>query len=247
VEAPGRPAGEQGTAVIEVVFLDAGETILHPHPSWPELFATTCRRHGVEVSPEKVGPILYGMLRSWSDVAEQAGARNPSFSDEESHRFWTFVYKRCLDELGVQYNSLPDELYKVFTDTATYRLYDDALPAIEQLRAAGYRIGLISNYEGWLEELLVELEVGDVFDVSVISGLVGLEKPDVRIYELAIESAGVSPSSAVHVGDSVVLDVEPARAAGMEAILLDRAGDHTGHTGPRVRTLAELPDLVAAL
>lgn len=233
--------------MIEVVFFDAGETILHPHPSWPELFAATCTRHGVAVTSEEVGPILYGMVRSWSDVAERAGVRNPSLSEEDSYRFWTFVYRRCLDELGLNSPSLPDELYRVFTDTATYRLYDDALPAIDRLREAEYRIGLISNYEGWLEELLVELEVGDVFDISIISGLVGVEKPDVRIYEMALEAAAVAPDAAVHIGDSVALDVEPATAAGMRAVLLDRAGAHTDHRGPRVRSLAELPGLIGQL
>lgn len=233
--------------MIEVVFLDAGETILHPHPSWPELFAATCRRHGVDVSAEEIGPILYETLRNWSDVAASAGVTNPSLSQEDSHRFWTFVYQTCLAKLGVDAPELLDVIYKVFTDTATYRLYDDALPAIATLRRQGYRIGLISNFEGWLEEMLVELEVGDVFDVSVISGLVGVEKPDVRIYELALDAAGADPTAAVHVGDSVGLDVEPATAAGMKAILLDRAGAYPDHSGPRVRSLAELPDLVARL
>jgi putative hydrolase of the HAD superfamily len=231
--------------MIDVVFLDAGETILHPHPSWPELFATTCAQRGFTVSAEEVAPVLYGMLRSWSDVAAEAGVDNPSLSDEGSYRFWTFVYRRCLHGLGIGDPSLPDDLYKVFTDTATYRLYDDALPAIDALRRQGHRVGLISNFEGWLEEMLVELEVGDVFDVSVISGLVGVEKPDVRIYELAIESAGVPAEETVHVGDSVALDIEPATAAGMRAVLLDRANRHEDHGGPRVRSLTELPALVA--
>jgi putative hydrolase of the HAD superfamily len=233
--------------MIKVVFLDAGETILHPYPSWPELFATTCAQRGFEVAPEEVGPVLYGMLRSWSDVAADAGVNSPSLSDEGSYRFWTFVYRRCLEGLGIGDPSLPDDLYKVFTDSATYRLYEDALPTIDALRGSGYRVGLISNFEGWLEEMLVELKVGDVFDISVISGLVGVEKPDVRIYELALESAAVQPDAAVHVGDSVALDVEPAVAAGMQAVLLDRAGRHVDHPGPRVRTLTELPALVAHL
>jgi putative hydrolase of the HAD superfamily len=233
--------------MIKIVFFDAGETILHPHPSWPELFAATCRRWGVDVAPDEVGPILYEMVRSWSDVTAQANVSNPSLTQEGSYQFWTFVYRSCLDKLGIDAPELPDELYKVFTDTATYRLYDDALPAIGALRERGHRIGLISNFEGWLEEMLVELELGNVFDVSVISGVVGVEKPDVRIFEIALDAAGVVPADAVHVGDSVANDVEPATAAGMRAVLLDRAGDHPDHPGPRVRSLADLPGLVATL
>ena len=233
--------------MIDIVFFDAGETILHPHPSWPELFSATCGRRGVEVAPEEVGPILYGMVRSWGEVTEQAAVSNPSLSEEASYRFWTFVYRSCLDALGVDAPALPDELYKVFSDTATYRLYDDALPAIESLRARGHRIGLISNFEGWLEEILVEQEAGDIFEVSVISGLVGIEKPDVRIFELALEEAGTTPAAAVHVGDSVANDVEPATAAGMRTVLLDRSDGHPEFDGPRIRSLDELPFVIAAM
>jgi putative hydrolase of the HAD superfamily len=234
--------------MIQVVFLDAGETILHPHPSWPELFATTCSRRGIDVDPEVAGPILFTMLRdTWNELASEAGVTNPSVSYESSYRFWTFAYRRCLEKLGIEDEELPDVLYKVFSDTATYRLYDDALPAIEELTNDGFRIGLISNFEGWLEEMLVELRLGDVFEISIISGLVGVEKPDARIYELALEAAGVPPQAAVHVGDSIKMDVEPALAAGMKAVLIDRSDRHHDHDGLRVRSLSELPRLVAVL
>jgi putative hydrolase of the HAD superfamily len=152
-----------------------------------------------------------------------------------------------LAELSIEADWLADELYKVFSDGASYRLYDDALPAIGVLKDSGYRIGLISNFEGWLEELLVELEVGDLFEVSVISGLVGVEKPDAKIYELALEEAGVEPGAAAHVGDSLANDIRPPVDLGMKAILLDRAGRHRDEASPVIRSLLELPTLIPTL
>jgi putative hydrolase of the HAD superfamily len=233
--------------VIEIVFLDAGETILHPHPSFPELFARTCLEHGYDVSPEEVAPVLYGMVRDMGTVAAEIGVSAPSTTEAGSHALWTHIYRRCLDGLDIPIDTLPDELYSVFSDSATYRLYPDALPAVDRLRAEGYRIGLISNFEGWLEEMLVELQAGDVFEVSVISGLVGVEKPDPRIYEIALELAGVRPEVAVHVGDSVRLDVEPATSVGIKAVLLDRSGAHANAAWPTIRSLEELPAVVSAM
>ena len=233
--------------MIEIVFLDAGETILHPHPSFPELFARTCAEHGYDVSPAEVAPVLYGMVRDMGTVAAEIGVSAPSTTAEGSYALWTHIYRRCLDGLGIPVDRLPDELYNVFSDSATYRLYPDALPAVDRLRAEGYRIGLISNFEGWLEEMLVELQAGDVFEVSVISGLVGGEKPDPRIYEIALERAGVQPDAAVHVGDSIRLDVEPATSVGIKAVLLDRSGAHQESGWPTIGTLEELPAVVSEM
>lgn len=233
--------------MIEVVFFDAGETILHPHPSFPELFASLCRDHGHEVAPDEVAPVLYGMVRNFAGVAKEARVDAPSLSAEDSYRFWTYLYSRCLEELRIPDDSLPAELYKVFSDLSTYRLFDDALPVLKQLLDEGYKLGLISNFEGWLEELLVELEVGHIFDVSIISGLEGVEKPDPAIFELALERAGAAPDASVHVGDSFRMDVEPAIAVGMNAVLLDRSQRHPSVDCPTIASLHELADVVAGL
>jgi putative hydrolase of the HAD superfamily len=232
--------------VIKTVFLDAGETILHPHPSFPELFAATCRSHGLEMTPERVAPVLFRLVRNLSDEGAEGYVKNWSLSPERSRAFWTNLYGKCLDELGVSAPGLAGVLYDVFSDTSTYRLYDDALPAVHRLRGAGHSVGLISNFEEWLQEMLVELEVGHLFDITVISGIEGVEKPDPRIYEIALERAGVSPSEAVHVGDSVRMDVEPAGRLGIHTVLLDRAGSARANC-PTIRTLEELPGVVSKL
>ena len=238
---------ECGPAVIEVVFLDAGETILHPHPSYPELFSSTLARRGFEVSPGAVAPVLYGAVRGMDEIVTELGLENPSTSARSSRTLWMHIYATCLGELGIDDLSLADDLFDVFSDSSIYRLYPDVLPTLSRLRSEGYRLGLISNFEGWLEDMLIELEVGHVFDVAVISGLEGVEKPSPRIYEIALQRASVSPSAAVHVGDSVSMDIRPAGQVGMHAVLLDRAGAHPGEDCPTISSLEELPLLLSNL
>lgn len=233
--------------MIDAVFLDAGETILRPHPSFPELFALICRERGVEVSPERVQEVQGRLAPHLVDLADETGVENPSLSPEGSRRFWTYLYRRFLAELEIEAPGLDAALYERFSDSASYVLFDEVLAVLRGLRDDGYRLGLISNFEGWLEEMLVELEVGDLFDCSVISGVEGVEKPDPKIYRVALERMGADASRSVHVGDSPGLDIAPARSVGMHAVLIDRLDRYPDIDCPRIKDLEELPGLVAKL
>ena len=231
---------------IEIVFFDAGETLLRPHPSFAELFARTCREHGVEIEVDDVREVRARLAPHLLELAEESGVDKPSLFPERSFDFWGYVYRRFLGELGVDDDSLVQRLFDVFSDSSSYKLYDDTLPALHALQEEGYRLGLISNFEGWLEKLLVELEVGHLFDASVISALEGIEKPDPAIYELALERAGVAPGAAVHVGDSPGNDAAPAAEVGMMPVLLDRDGVYADlDRYPRITSLEDLPAFLA--
>lgn len=232
---------------IEMVFFDAGETLIRPYPSFPDLFAEVCARRGVSVTPESVREVQERLAPHLVDLAEDTGITQPSLDPEDSRIFWSFLYRRFLEELDIDRPELVEDLYATFSTSASYKVFDDVLPVLAQLEEAGYRLGLISNFEGWLQNVLVEQELGESFDVSVISGLEGVEKPDPRIYRVAIERARVDPRRAVHVGDSLAMDVRPAREVGMNAILLDRAERYPDPGCPAISSLEDLPALVSNL
>ncbi|MGH2791121.1 MAG: HAD family hydrolase [Actinomycetota bacterium] len=232
---------------IEVVFFDAGETLLGPHPSFHELFSKVCEERGYKVSPERVLKVQNALAPHLLDLSEDTGVRNPSFSSEASQKFWGYLYARFLRELEIRDLDLAAALLERFSDSSSYMLFPDALPVLRELHTRGYRLGLISNFEQWLEERLVELEVGQLFDVSVISGFVMIEKPDPAIYSLALERAGVAPERALHVGDSMSMDIEPAGSVGMHTVLLDRSGRYREETVLRIESLQELPPLLEKL
>jgi putative hydrolase of the HAD superfamily len=232
---------------IEVIFFDAGDTLIGPHPSFHELFSQVCAERGHDVPAHRVLEVQNELAPHLVDLAEDTGVANPSFSREESQRFWGYLYRRFLEVLEVDDPGLATALLHRFSTGSSYRLFDDVLPTLRKLHEQGYRLGLISNFEQWLEERLIELEVGHLFDVSVISGFVMIEKPDPAIYELALKRAAVHPGCAVHVGDSMSLDVHPATSVGMHAVLIDRGGRYPEVEVPTIESLEELPPLAAKL
>jgi putative hydrolase of the HAD superfamily len=141
---------------------------------------------------------------------------------------------------------LPERLYGAFTDRSNYRLFDDVLPVLQDLRDRGLMLGVISNFEEWLERLLAELGIAGLFDVQVISGIEGVEKPDPAIFALALARTGTSAPECVYVGDNPRFDTDPAEALGMRGVLIDRRERYAAHAGPGVRitSMADLPGAI---
>ncbi|HEX6230354.1 MAG TPA: HAD-IA family hydrolase [Actinomycetota bacterium] len=225
------------------VFFDAGETLVHPHPTFPDLFAQVLRREGFDVSPDTVRDRIHVVF----DRFKQAADTNELWTTtrEKSRAFWHDVYGIFLRELGIpDGDGLIDTVYAEFTDLANYALFEDVVPALDHLEESGLRLGVVSNFEEWLERLLERLGVRRYFEVRVISGVEGLEKPDPRIFELAMERAGVRPTESVYVGDNPEFDVDPALAVGMFPVLIDRRGRFPDASGVRITSMDQLPGVL---
>lgn len=227
----------------EAVFFDAGETLLYPHPSFAELFAEVLREHGLSVDPARVQEVVSAASGRFNEILSSEEARLWSTSPERSRILWDGIYRSFLDDVGIVdgHDVLVGALYARFTDVASYRLHPDALPTLERLRLTNLTLGLISNFEEWLERLLETLNVGHIFDVTVISGVEGVEKPDPKIFELALARARVAAERSVYVGDNPRFDVEAARAVGMVPVLIDRRGQHEATDAIRITSLEDLP------
>jgi HAD superfamily hydrolase (TIGR01509 family) len=124
---------------------------------------------------------------------------------------------------------------------------DPDVPAVlERLRAAGWRLGVVSNADGRVADQLAGLGLARWFEVIVDSSVAGVSKPDPRIFHWALEGMGLPAADAAYVGDIVEVDVLGAQAAGLRGVLYDRQGIWRDIQGPRVERLADLPALLAA-
>jgi HAD superfamily hydrolase (TIGR01509 family) len=115
--------------------------------------------------------------------------------------------------------------------------------SLTKLRAAGLRLGIVSNSDGRVDEALSAAGLREYFDVVLDSALVGMEKPDPAIFQAALDALGVAPGEALYVGDLYEVDVVGAQAAGMEAVLLTECDQ----PGRGCRTAPSIHDLVNIL
>ena len=109
--------------------------------------------------------------------------------------------------------------------------------SLDRLRAAGLRLGVVSNSDGRVEEALTAAGIRDRFELVLDSALVGVEKPDPAIFRAALNALDVAPEETLYVGDLYDVDVVGARAAGIEAVLLV---PDAGEPEPRCRRVESL-------
>jgi putative hydrolase of the HAD superfamily len=128
---------------------------------------------------------------------------------------------------------------------ATGRVYDDALPALAQLRQAGVRTAIVSNApwgsppQLWREELR-RLGLSEAVDAVVLCGDVGWRKPAPDIFRHAVSQVRCEPAECVFIGDDLRWDIEGSTAVGMRPVLIDRDGRNPAYTGERVEDLREI-------
>ena len=140
------------------------------------------------------------------------------------------------------------EVEWLWSQQPTHNLFrapiSDMVVLARDLRSRGVRTAVLSNSEGRLAELLAQIGIADAFEVVVDSGRVGIEKPDPRIYALALDELG-ERGPAIHIGDSWSADIAGALAAGWRAIWYGRRA--VAVEDPRVAIAHDAAEVAAAL
>lgn len=145
------------------------------------------------------------------------------------------------DRLGlVPREGLVAQLNRVFMDCVndSPKLYGDAWPTLERLRRDGLQLAILTNgpADGQRRKLAAT-GLGDAVDHVAIGEEAGVSKPHPQAYLRVCEHLGIAPGECLMVGDSLALDYQGALAAGLQALLLDRAGAHVGGGHRSVRDL----------
>jgi putative hydrolase of the HAD superfamily len=163
---------------------------------------------------------------------------------EHERAWWCKVVNSAF--AGFRFDSFEtffSDLFSYFARADSWEMYPDVIPVLSGLRARNLRLAIVSNFDSRLTRICEGLGIARFFDALVMSSQVGCAKPDPEIFAIALERIGVSPAEALHVGDSEALDVEGAEAAGLQALLIDRAAD-TSDPEHRIADLRELLGLL---
>ena len=231
---------------LRAVFLDIGDTVMRPNPSWEHVYAMAFAEFGVDVTPEQ----LYDALRRAYHHGGWGMEEGFEPTEETSFRRTVEIDARAIAELGLA--PMPDEFFRrlaeLFMITSHWHIFPDAYPALTALKERGLVVGAVSNWVWNLPELLHALDLVRHFDFIAASARIGFEKPNPRIFEWALEQARVAADEVIHVGDHVGADVEGARGVGIGGVLIDRfdrySADDIPAGVPVIRSLAELLPIV---
>jgi putative hydrolase of the HAD superfamily len=220
---------------LKAVLFDVDFTLARPGPELgPEGYVRAGERHGLRLEAAR-----YEAAR---DAALVDLRRHPEL--EHDDEIWFRFTERIVRGMGGDADAAYDcaiEITRGWERHENFELYDDVPDVLAALRAAGLRIGLVSNSSRDVSEFSRHHDL-DV-DAGISSFHHGRTKPHASIFRAVLDLLEVEAPEAVMVGDTIADDVEGALALGMRAILLDREGLHPDFE-PRVATLNELPPLL---
>lgn len=225
------------------VFFDVGNTLVDLD------YATMAELAG---PPATAAQLEHAFAATWLDLNDYLHDCYTSGTDPATLRF---IVERLFENAGCAIDAEAYERVRTANRARTlWRVAkSDARTMLDQLRADGVTTAVISNADGYVEDLLRELDLLDGFTFVIDSAKVGVSKPSRRIFEIALERAGVDAADAAYVGDIPAIDVVGAAAVGLTPILYDPCdvfgSCSTIATLPfhRVTRFAELPGLVRSL
>lgn len=214
---------------------DAMGTLIALQPPAPRLARELKARFGLEVSIAQAQQAIAAEIRYYRAHMNE-GRDEPTVAE---------LRGRCARELR---RALPEPSSTIDDNSMTealvasleFTVFDDAPDALRAARRDRLRVIVVSNWDASLAHVLDRVGLGDLIDGVVTSASVGAAKPDPAIFEAALALAGAVPAEALHVGDSLADDVAGARAAGIDAVWLNRDGGSAPAGVTAVATLGAL-------
>jgi FMN phosphatase YigB (HAD superfamily) len=224
---------------VRAVLLDVGGVFHLPDH---DRIVAAMRRGGIAVDPTDL------------DRAHYAGVKALTRFSEGDRAIWLAYNRGYAQALGAgdAVEAVAEVLLSEFTTGGVWtRVIPGSPEALRAIAATGVKLAIVSNADGSVEAQLAADGIcqmgegpGVSMDAILDSSVVGVAKPDPRIFEIALERVGVDPEHAIHVGDTPAADVVGARAAGIVPVLVDPHDDHPDLDVVRVTSLADVAELL---
>ena len=210
------------------VLLDATGTLFDVARPLGDAYSELAREFGAEIDSDTM---THGFRTAFADSPPIAfpGLRGADL-DRAERGWWRTVVERVTREAGgvPEFDPYFDRLYAHYASAPAWSVFPEVRGVLGALRERGPRLAVVSNFDSRLPPLLDALRLAPFFDAVACSGAVGAAKPDGAIFAHALAVLGVDAHEALHVGDSRVNDYDGARAAGIEALLVERGATTSG-------------------
>ena len=207
--------------MIRVVTFDAAGTLIRLVRPPGLIYTDTARRFGYDLDPIRVQNAFRIV---WESFPQPSEADTPCPDDEFG--WWRGLVAETMTEAGYRVDPFDDYLetvYEQFRLPGVWELFPGVPAILSELRRLSIRLGIISNFDRRLYDVLAHLNVRDRFEHVIISSEIGVRKPGARIFEVAVRRFGVAPGEILHVGDEPDADFAGARRVGFQAMLVGEA------------------------
>jgi putative hydrolase of the HAD superfamily len=235
---------------IQVVFFDAAGTLFHVKGSVEDIYLQHAEKYGVKRTPELLASVRTAFARAFEDAPAPIFAATEPAEIKQCERLWWFdVVHNVWYRVGMfeGFDEYFDEVFQAFDGPDRWTLYPETVGVLTRLREEGLELGIVSNFDSRLFNVLRGLGIADLFATVTISSLAKAAKPAPRIFEIALEKHAMEPDEALHVGDSLREDVEGARKAGLTSVWITREAQSAPSKTPTIQSLVELPALIGSL
>lgn len=228
---------------IEAILFDSSGTLMAAQPSYYRLWIKTFEKYGITIDEAGLGQAF----------AKARKSDHQRYPEQENTGRPTPTWFRDFNREGIKATEIPLNaesvlvtLEDVLNSPSNWKVFPDVIPALSILKETGYKMGVISNWDWRLPELLDNMNLGDFFEVKISSSSAGFPKPRREVFLHALDKIGSAPENTVYIGDTYDSDILGALNAGLKAIFLDRA-KRTSHDTLTIATFDELETAIASL
>lgn len=212
-------------ALFDTVFFDVGSTLLELVSAWENIYHSVFQKAGYDL---ELGEVEQAVAYSWSIVSREDPTAFFEPSREGSLQWQREIEQRIMERLNIHPDVQEEvfwQLIKAFENPASYYLFPEVVPLLQQLKSSGYRLGIISNWSWHLDDLCKYHNIAQYFDKIIISARVGCSKPNPVIFQTALKEMEADPAHTIHIGDTYRADVLGAWSQGMSALWIDRRNE----------------------
>jgi putative hydrolase of the HAD superfamily len=207
--------------VIRAILFDAAGTLFYLTKTVGDHYAYVGREVGLDLDAQQLERAFH---KAWQEMPRRPAIDVPRENDDKG--WWRELVGRVFDQVAPSLSEFDRDnffeiAYEHFAEAGVWELYPD-VPGVLQELASRFRLAVISNFDGRLRFILQHLGISRYFPYVFISSELGTDKPDPKIFQLALKLMNLNPDQVLHVGDDPEGDWKAARGAGLSVFQLDR-------------------------
>ena len=211
----------------KVIFLDAMGTLFGIKSSVGEIYQEIALKYGVKADANRINAAFSNSFKTAPPLAFQSTDVDLAISQQE-FIWWKKVVTKTFFQAGIldnfsDFSSFFAELYAHFSTEKPWHIYPDVIPKLQNWQQQGIQLGVISNFDSRLNQVLKVLELSKFLNTITISSIAGFAKPDPNIFKIALAKHNFIAQQAWHIGDNFIEDYQGAKKVGIQSFWLNRS------------------------